>query len=178
VFVQSFWNFWRDYDYRHNTLDDFKEHCRFLENARQAYVYDELGDKENAYVEINGNSTYVHVCSTLEEVCAYIEKYREETLFGPWRYTPTDRVAPQFPAEKLAMKNLTFALMDHARPMKNNAMAMFYIQRLQNNFDIVISELNLHYHPAPVPADSSVHGFPPQAHCEPVDSLLKSLAQL
>ena len=83
VFVKSFRMFWKDYSNHINTRDDFKKHCRFLENARQAYVYGELGDHETGSINIDGNIHWIHVCETLEEVCVYIETYLEETLFGP-----------------------------------------------------------------------------------------------
>ena len=52
VFVNSILQFWRDYDLRQNTPEQFKEHRGLLENARQGYKYDELGDAASGIVVI------------------------------------------------------------------------------------------------------------------------------
>ena len=145
VFVNSIFKFWREYDNHLETPAQFKEHCRLLENARQGYVWDELGEAAEKTVFEYDKRIYAHVCSKMEEMCSYIETYRAETLFGPWRYTKKNRIAPEFPAEKKSMQNLIFSLQDHVRPMRQSAASNDVsraIEHLQQNFDYIISELN------------------------------------
>jgi len=145
VFINSIFKFVREYDTSHENPEEFKSHCRLLENARQGYLYDELGDAESGIIYVDGNATTVYVCQILEEVCLYIETYRAETLFGTWRYTNTDRVAPEFPAEKKSMHNLIFSLNDHLRPMRQSAGRVAVrdaITHLEQNFEYIVSELN------------------------------------
>lgn len=148
VFVTSLYMFYDEYKFdqheiQHNTRQHFIEHCRLLENARQGYKENELrNEEESKIMYYTGNAEKVYACQILENVCSYIEKYLETTLFGVWLWTPTDRVAPEFPAEKQSMMNLTFSLRGYARLMNGNQDVLHAIEHLESNFGFIISNLN------------------------------------
>ena len=129
----------------------------------------------------------------LEDVCAYIEKYLEKKIFGVWWYTPKETLskAPEFPAERQSMKNLTTSLREYAKVMTNeeHKQAVLHgIEHLETNFQYIIDKLNnvpdveeeATEQQGPMhAAGGSFHDpMQAQAHWAPVDSLLQSLARL
>ena len=194
VFVNSIQMFWRNYELQHNTRDDFIAHCQLLENARAGYIRNELTDDEESKIMYDtGHAQRVFVCGVLEDVCAYIEKYLEKKIFGVWWYTPKETLskAPEFPAERQSMKNLTTSLREYAKVTTNEERkqaVLHGIEHLETNFQYIIDKLNnvpdveeeATEQQGPMhAAGGSFHDpMQAQAHWEPVDSLLQSLARL
>jgi len=174
TFVTSIYKFCDEFDTHHDTREQFIGQCAILENARQAYKVDELSeDQEKGPEYPRGNIQWVTVPEILEELCVCIETYLEKRLFSVWKYTKTDRQAPEFPTARQGMKNLTSFLTEHAQ---GNQEVISSIVHLQQNFEYIISSIKwCRDKPGvPLPADFPME----EANCVPIDSLLKSLAQL
>jgi len=142
------------------------------------YKANELSEDQVRGAEYpRGNIQWVTVPEILEELCVCIETYLEQRLFSVWHFTDKGKEAPEFPTARQGMKNLTSSLMEHAR---GNTEVMRSIQELQDNFEYIISSIKwCHANPGvPLPADDSHHYPMEEAHCVPIDLLLKSLAQL
>jgi hypothetical protein len=173
VFVVSIHKFCDEFDTHHNTREEFTEQCQILENARIAYKKGQLteGQEMGTYYDVRGTTQPIHVCRILEDLCVCIETYLEQRLFSFWDFTDKTKEAPEFPAARQTMKNLTSLLTHHAG---GNEQVEHSIRHLQENFEYVISSIKwCHANPGkPLPADDSHHD---PMH---VQSLLQSLARL
>jgi hypothetical protein len=171
VFVTSIYKFCDEFEDHHNSREQFIQQCKILENARQGYIKNELTEEEECGREFpNGNVQIVFITQILEDLCVCIEKYLEQKLFGVWLYTDKNKEAPEYPAARQSMKNLTSLLRECAG---NNQEVLESIGHLQENFDFVITKLV-----GPVAKKRKNQDGEQQAQFADVDSLLQSLAQL
>jgi len=142
VFVISIQRFCGEFDTHHETRQQFVQQCQILENARIGYKKGELTVKQEKGIQYLGGAYQPDLCQILEELCVYIETYLEQRLFSVWHCTDTTRPDPNFPVERQTMKNLTSSLSKHAGDMRDDEDLLKYIAHLEENFDLILSELN------------------------------------